>query len=162
MSRENQEPFLVATVILGFLSTFKKGQASLSFETLNSGCLSKCQRMWDLLSRWGRDLRFIYGLNRGFRHPFILWDERWACIQATAGNLAFFQVRASRCPFHLRQQTQGPTHMPLAEGRLLLRCFWKVGIPLQLKPGNQLSFWANLGCMKFSSSCCAEIGFPVY
>ena len=30
-------PFLVATVILGFLLIFKKGQASSPFETLNSG-----------------------------------------------------------------------------------------------------------------------------
>ena len=147
---------------IGILSIFKKGQESTPFETLNSRCLLKCQRMWGLLSRWGRDLRFIYGLHRWFRHPFILWDVRWACIQATAGNLAFFQVRASQCLFHLMQKTQGPTHMPIAEGSLLLRCFWKVGIPLQLKPGNQLSFWDDLACTKLSSSCWAEIGFHVY
>ena len=23
---------------------------------------------------------FLYGLHRALRHPFILWDERWACI----------------------------------------------------------------------------------
>ena len=36
--------FLVATVILGFLSIFNKSQASSSFEALNSVCLSRCQR----------------------------------------------------------------------------------------------------------------------
>ena len=36
-------PFLVGTVILGFLSIFKKRQASSPFETFNSTCLSKCQ-----------------------------------------------------------------------------------------------------------------------
>ena len=26
------------------------------------------------------DYRFLYSLHRGFGHPFILWDEIWACI----------------------------------------------------------------------------------
>ena len=26
---------------------------------------------------------------------------------------------------------QSPSHIPIAEGRLLLRCLWKVGLPLQ-------------------------------
>ena len=47
------------------------------------------------------------------------------------GNLAFFRVRASQYPLYLRQQTQGPCHIPIAEGRVLLRCLWKVGLPLQ-------------------------------
>ena len=42
--RETQDPFPFATVILGFLSIFKKSQALLPFEVLNSACLSKCQR----------------------------------------------------------------------------------------------------------------------
>ena len=41
--RETQCPFLVATVILGFLSIFKKSQASSPFEALNSACFSRCQ-----------------------------------------------------------------------------------------------------------------------
>ena len=36
--------FLFATEILGFLSIFKKSQASSPFEALNSACLSRCQR----------------------------------------------------------------------------------------------------------------------
>ena len=36
--------FLVGTVILGFLSIFKKSQASSPSEALNSVCLSRCQR----------------------------------------------------------------------------------------------------------------------
>ena len=35
--------FLVGRVILGFLSIFKKRQASSPFEALNSMCLSRCQ-----------------------------------------------------------------------------------------------------------------------
>ena len=55
------------------------------------------------------------------------------------GNPGFFFVRAFRGPFHLRQKTQGSPHIPIAEGKLHLRCLWKVGSPLQSKTGNQLS-----------------------
>ena len=41
--QETKAHFLVGTVILGFLSIFKKSQASTPFEALNSVCLSRCQ-----------------------------------------------------------------------------------------------------------------------
>ena len=41
--QETKAHFLVGTVILGFLSIFKKNQASLPFEALNSVCLSRYQ-----------------------------------------------------------------------------------------------------------------------
>ena len=37
------------------------------------------------------------------------------------GNSTFFRVRESRYPLHVRQQIQGTSHIPIAEGRLLLR-----------------------------------------
>ena len=43
MKQETEFHFLVGTVILGFLSIFKKSQASSPFEALNSVCLSRCQ-----------------------------------------------------------------------------------------------------------------------
>ena len=42
--RETDGPFLVATVILGFLSIFNMSQASSPFEELNSACFLRCQR----------------------------------------------------------------------------------------------------------------------
>ena len=42
--QETEVQFLVDTVILGFLSIFKKSQASSPYEALNSVCLSKVQR----------------------------------------------------------------------------------------------------------------------
>ena len=41
---ETQDPFPLATGILGFLSIFKRSQASSPFEALNSTCLSRFQR----------------------------------------------------------------------------------------------------------------------
>ena len=43
--------FLVSTEILGFLSIFKKSQASSAFEALNSTSLWRCQVMGGPLSR---------------------------------------------------------------------------------------------------------------
>ena len=54
------------------------------------------------------------------------------------GNLAFFRVRASRGPIQLRQKAQGPSHIPIAEGKLLLRCLLKFGLHFQSKTGNEL------------------------
>ena len=73
------------------------------------------------------------------------------------GAPAFFCVRVSRGPFHLRQKTQGPSHIPIAEGKLHLRCWWKVRSNLQSKTGNQLSSWDDIGCMELSSSFCTDI-----
>ena len=77
------------------------------------------------------------------------------------GNLAFFRDRTSWCPFHLRQQIQGPSHIPIAEGSLLLSFLWKVGIPLQSNPRNQLSPGDDLVCRELSSICCSEICVPI-
>ena len=41
--QETKAHFLDGTVILGFLSIFKKSQASSPFEALNSVCLSRYQ-----------------------------------------------------------------------------------------------------------------------
>ena len=42
--QETEFHCLVGTVILGFLSIFKKSQASSPYEALNSVCLSRFQR----------------------------------------------------------------------------------------------------------------------
>ena len=44
LRRETECHFVVGTVILEFLTVFKKSQALLAFEALNSACLSSCQR----------------------------------------------------------------------------------------------------------------------
>ena len=65
-------------------------------------------------------------------------------FKSLQGNPALFRVRATRCPFNLKPQTQGPSHIPIAERSLLLRCLWKDDIPFELKPGNQLSSCVDL------------------
>ena len=77
------------------------------------------------------------------------------------GNPPVFLVRDSQYPLHLRKQTQGPSHIPIADGRLILRCLWKVGLSLPYSPGNQLSSRDDMGCMELSSRSCAETGVPI-
>ena len=43
MRQETEVHFLFGTAILGFLSIFKKSQASSPYEALNSVCLSRAQ-----------------------------------------------------------------------------------------------------------------------
>ena len=43
VKQETEVHFIVGTVILGFLSIFKKSKASSPFEALNSVCLLRCQ-----------------------------------------------------------------------------------------------------------------------
>ena len=116
--REIKGPFLLATVIWGFLSIFKR--------------VKDRHEMKDV-----------------------------PAFKPLQANLALFRVRASQRWFHFRHQTQALSHIPIAEGSLLLRCLWKVGIPLQSKPENQLSSRGDVGCMELSLSCSAEIGVPL-
>ena len=42
------------------------------------------------------------------------------------GNLDFFLIRAPRGLFPLKHKTQGPSHIHIPKGKLLLRCLWKM------------------------------------
>ena len=132
MRRETEHPFLVATVILRFLSIFKKSQASSPFEALNSACLSKYQRDVRPPVQMKRPPRAFYRVST--QHSDIhssseMKDE--PSFKPLQGYPAFIRVRSSRCPFQLTEQIQAPSHIPIAEGSLLLRSLWKVGLPLQ-------------------------------
>ena len=77
------------------------------------------------------------------------------------GNLDFFLIWASRGPFRLKHKTQGPSHICIPKGKLLLRCVWKDDLPLQSKTGNQLSSPDDTVCPDLSSSCFTEIDVPI-
>ena len=162
LRRKKEGHFQVGTVILGFLTIFKNCQASSTFEALNSVSLSRCQR----------DVRPIVEMR---------WRPRAFCRVSTGdtdiisschmkdepafklllGNPSFFWVRASRAPFHLKQKTQGPSHIHIPQGKLLLRCLWKFGITLQSKTGHQISSPYIIWSMELSSSCFTEIDVPL-
>ena len=162
MRQETEVHFLVGTVILGFLSIFKKSQASSPYEALNSVCLSRAQRDVRPPVQMRRTPTAFSRVSTGDSDmPSSCEMNDEPEFKPLQGNRAFFWFRASRGQFHLRQKTRGPSHIPTAEGKLLLRCLWKFRSPLQSKTGNQLSSWDNLGCMELSSSCCNEINIRI-
>ena len=137
---ETQCPFPVSTVILGFLSIFKRSQALSPVEPLNSACLSSCQRDGRPPFEMRRGPRSFSRVSSGDSDiPSSCEMKDEPAFKPLQGNPAFFHVRASLCSFLLKQQSQGPSHIPVAERSLLLRFLWKVGIPLESKPRNQLS-----------------------
>ena len=138
--RETQRPFPVDTRILGFLSNFKGSQASSPFEALNSAFLFSCQRHLrpPVEMRWGT--KFFPRASTGDSDiPSCCEMKDVPAFKSVQGNQDLFRVRAPQGPFHFRHQTLGPSRIPLAERSLLLRCDWKVGMPLEVKERNQPS-----------------------
>ena len=160
--QETQDHFPVASGILSFLSICKRSQAWSPFEALTSACLSRCQRdvrpPVELKPSSGAYSNISTGYS-DIPSSCEMTDE--PTFKPLQRNQAFFRVWASLCPFYLRQQTQGPSHIPISERSLLLRCLWKVDIPLESKRGNQLSSRDALGCMELSSSSCTNLGVPL-
>ena len=122
MSREAQRPLLVGTFILVFLSFFMKGQGSSPFEALNSAQFSMCQRdvRPSVQKRW-RTMAFSR-VSTGDSVICSSYEMKAEpAFKPLQGKPALFLVRVSRGPFHLRQKTQSRSHIPISEGRLLLR-----------------------------------------
>ena len=162
LRRETQGPFPVAAGILEFLSIFKRSQASSPVEACNSTFLLRYQRGVKPPLVMKRGTRALSSDSRGDSDIPSCWERKHRlAFESLQGNHALPRVRGTRCPFHLRQQIQGPSHIPIAERSLLLRCLWKVGIALESKPGNQLSSPDDLGYTELFSSCCAELVVPL-
>ena len=134
--RESQGPFPVATGILGFLLIFKRSQALPPFEALNTVCLSRCQRNVRppaVMRRGPMAFSRVSTVDSVIPSSWEMKDE--PAFKPLKRNPACFRVRASRSPFHLRQQTQGPSHIPIAERSLHLRCCGKLSYLLSRSQG---------------------------
>ena len=156
--QETECSFLVATVILGFLSIIKKSQA---FHLLKHWTLCDSRRvkgMWGLLSRSGGDLGLsprspqrIQTSLRLVRWKMSLHLSHCMEIQPSfeSGHLSVFSTGGGNL---------GSLSHTYCWRKHLLRCLCKVCLLLQSKTGNQLSSQDDMGCTELSSSCCAEIG----
>ena len=109
--------------MLGFLSIFKRNQSSSPFEALNSTLLSIFQRdvRPPVEMRW-ESRAFSRACTGDSDIPSSCEMKDEPAFKTLQGNPALVRVRASRCPFHLRQQSQSPFHILIAERSLLLRC----------------------------------------
>ena len=115
LRRDTQAPFPVALAILGFLSIFKGRQAWSPFEAMNSVSTSSCQR------RVRPPVQMKSGSKAFPMHSIWDSDIPSSCemkvrpaVKPLQGNTAFFRVRASFCPFHVRQHNQGLSNMLIA------------------------------------------------
>ena len=132
---------------IGIPINFQQESGIITFEALNSMCLSRCQRDVRPPVQMRRGTRAFSRVSTGHSDtPYSCEMKDESAFKPLHGHSAFFRVRTSRCPFPSRQQKQGPSHIPIAEESLLLRFLWNVGLPLQSKPGNQLSYRDNMGC----------------
>ena len=137
VSREAKMPLLVGTVILVILSIFTKSHASSPFEALNSAHLSKSQMDMRLyVQKRLRTMPFPRVSTGNSDVPSSSEMKAEPAFKALQGKPAFFSVSVSRGPLSLRQKTQSRSHILISEGKLLLRCLWKAGLPLQSKTGN--------------------------
>ena len=160
--QETKAHFLLGIVILGFLSIFKKSQASSTFEALNSVCLLRYQSdVIPPIQMRRRTMAFSRVSTGDSDIPSSCQMKQEPDYKTLQGNPAFFWVRVSRGPFHLRQETQVLSHIPIDEWKLHLRCWWKAGSNLQSKTGNQLSSLDDMGCMELSLSCCIDINIHI-
>ena len=147
---------------MGFLFIFKKSQASSTFEALNSVCLSRYQSDVIQPIQMRRRSTALSTVSTGYSDiPSSCQMNDEPAFKPLQGNPTLFLVKESRYPLHLRQKTQGPSHIPIAEGKLHLRCWWKVGSNLQSKTGNKLSTWNDMVCMEHSSSGCTDINIHI-
>ena len=81
--------------------------------------------------------------------------------EASAGKFGLLSNQGISGSILLEAKTQGPSHIHIPKGKLLLRCLWKDGLPLHSKKGNQLSSPDDMGCPGFSSCCFTEIDVPI-
>ena len=139
-----------------------QSQASSPFEALNSVCLSRYQSDVIPPIEMRRRTMALSRVSIGDSgHPSSCEMQHEPELKPLQGSPAFFWVRVSWGPCHLRQKTQGPSHIPIAEGELHLSCCWKVGSNLQSNTGNQLTSWDYMGCMELSLSCCTDINIHI-
>ena len=94
MRRETEGHFLVGTVILGFITIFKKCQASSTFEAVNSMCLSCCQKDVRLLVEmrwWPRAFCTFFTGDSDILSSFDMNDE--PALSLWRENLSSFESR---------------------------------------------------------------------
>ena len=130
MRWETKRPFLVFTEIRGFLSIFKSSQASGPFEALNTVGLEVSRYVRPPVQMSREPRAFSRDCTEDSDIPLSCEMKDESAFNPLQGNLSFFRVRKSQYPPHERQQIRGPSHIPIAEGRLLLRCLCEGGLPL--------------------------------
>ena len=107
--------FLVGTVILGFLSIFMRSQASSPLEALNSRASRSINGREDHVQMRRAPRSFSRFSARDSYIALSCAMKEEPAFKTLQGNPTFLRVRASLYTLYLRQQTQGPSHLPIAD-----------------------------------------------
>ena len=112
MRQETEVHFLVGTVILGFLSIFKKSTASSPFEALNSVCLSRGQRDVIPNVQIRRRPTAFSSVSRGDSDiPSFCEMKDEPAFKPPPGNPAFFRSQGISVSIKLEAANSGsPSH----------------------------------------------------
>ena len=119
--KEVKPPFVFDVVHGIGLDAMQRNQASFPFKALNSACLSKYQKDVSHLVEMSPGPRAFSRVSTGDSDiPSSCEMKDEPAFKPLQGIPTFFLVRTRRCAFHSRQQTQGPSHIPIGEGSLHL------------------------------------------
>ena len=119
---ETKCKFLVSRKILRFLSIFKKSQFLSPLKNLTPRASRGVKRCEAPCPDEAANQGFLQGLHRGFRHPFILIDERRACIQATSEKSNLIST----------QGISASTLLEAAKSGSLSHTYWSGKAPLEV------------------------------
>ena len=97
------------------------------------------------------DIGFYLGTAQNIDIPLSCEKKNEPAFKPLKGNPTFFRFRESRYPLYVTQQIQGPCHIPIAEGRLPLRCCGNVAYLFNRILGIS-SPRDDMECMELSSS----------
>ena len=158
--QETKAHFLVGRVILGFLSIFKKSQASSPLESLNSVCLSRYQSYVIPPIQMRRRTMAFSRVSTGDS------DIPSSCEMKHEPELKHcWEIWPS-----LSQDLSRSITLETGKTGSLSHTYCLGKIPLEVlveswlkssKTGNQLSSWDDMGCLELSSSCCTDINIHI-
>ena len=163
MRREAKHPFLVGTVILGFLSIFMKRQASSSFEALNLARPLTCQMDVRRPFQKSRRPRAFSNISTGGSDiPSSCEMKDDPAFKPLEGNLAFFWVRASRGSIPIKAENTESLSHTYCWGKAPLEVLVESWLTSSVKEREWFLSWDDMCCTEHSSSCCTEIDDPQY
>ena len=104
------------------------------------------------------DIGFSLGTAQNIDIPLSCEKKNEPAFKLLQANLTFFRFRESRYPVHVTLQIPRPSHIPIADRRLLLRCCGNVAYLFNRilgisSPGDDME------CMLLSSSSFLKLVF---
>ena len=161
VKQETEVHFLVGTVILQFLSIFKKSQASSPLKHWIPCAFRGVKVMWFPLSRWGGVLWFSLESPQGIQISLhlVTWYTSLNLSHCREIRPYFESGILRYIPLETEStESLSPTYCWVKSQLEVLMENW---LTSSVKDRDQLSFWDDMWCMELTSSCCAEMNIHI-